>query len=236
MIDRKGPINLRHDRSAEPLREVGDEAVERAQARVVGLGDVDAELLVDRDHEVEDVHRVEVELVAEVDVPLDLRRVGLQRDLAQHAEDGGPDLVGGHRSSGSWSSRSRAVRNALARWPSVTRWSAASVAVTTGHGRSCPPEIHGRSTSRPKPTIATCGGKMIGRTVSAPRSPRLVTVIVGSESSELRSDPARARETRSRKPGITSSRLSYSAWCSAGATRPPPRRKIAMPRCTPSLP
>lgn len=36
---------------------------------------------------------------------------------------------------------------------------------------------------------------MIPDTVSTPRSPRLVTVIVGSDSWELRSDPLRARPT-----------------------------------------
>src|SRR5581483_6853717 len=194
--------------------------VERRETAVVALRNLDSELLVDGDDEVEEVHRIDVELVAEIDVPSDERRIRLRRDLAQHPQHGVSDLVGGHRLSGSLTRRSRAIRNAPARCPSVTRWSPASVAVTTGHGRICPSETHGRSTIRPKPTIATCGGKMMGKADSAPRSPRLVTVIVGSENSELRSCPARARVTRSRNASISSSRFSASASWIAGATRP----------------
>jgi hypothetical protein len=41
--------------------EIGETAVERGQCRVVPLGDGDAEALLEADHEVEEVHRVEVE-------------------------------------------------------------------------------------------------------------------------------------------------------------------------------
>src|SRR5271168_3140637 len=43
---------------------------------------------------------------------------------------------------------------------------------------------------------------MTPNTVSTPRSPRLVTVIVGSDISELRNAPLRARVTRSRSRAI----------------------------------
>jgi hypothetical protein len=70
---------------------------------------------------------------------------------------------------------------------------------------------------------------MIPNTVSTPRSPRLVTVIVGPDSSELRSAPLRARPTRSRSRAISPSRESPSASRMAGATSPPPRMAIAVP-------
>ena len=76
---------------------------------------------------------------------------------------------------------------------------------------------------------------MTPKTVSTPCSPRLVTVMVGSESSELRSPPLRARCTRSRKPRMRSPRLLPAVSWSAGATRPPPRSEIATPTWTASL-
>jgi hypothetical protein len=51
--------------------------------------------------------------------------------------------------------------------------------------------------------------------------------------SELRSRPARARDTRSRIPAMVSSR-SATASISAGATRPPPRSATATPGLTAS--
>ena len=50
-----------------------------------------------------------------------------------------------------------AARKRLPSWPSDTRWSAESVARTTGRTPSIPADAHGRSTIRPKPTRATCG-------------------------------------------------------------------------------
>ena len=46
---------------------------------------------------------------------------------------------------------------------------------------------------------------MMPYSASTPRSPRLETVMVGSEISELRMRPARVRCTRSRMPAISSS-------------------------------
>ena len=75
---------------------------------------------------------------------------------------------------------------------------------------------------------------MIPVTLSAPRSPRLVTVTVGEASSELRRPPVRARCTRSRIAAISSGSGSASASRIAGATSPPPRSEIAQPTWTPS--
>lgn len=70
-------------------------------------------------------------------------------------------------------------------------------------------------------------------TLSAPRSPRLVTVTVGSLISELRSPPLRARCTRSRSSAMSWASGLRSASCSAGATRPPPRSAMAQPTWRP---
>ena len=70
-------------------------------------------------------------------------------------------------------------------------------------------------------------------TSSTPWSPRLVTVIVGSDSSELLSVKPRARATRSVSSRISSSRLFASASRIAGATSPPCRIEIATPRWMP---
>ena len=61
---------------------------------------------------------------------------------------------------------------------------------------------------------------MTPKTLSTPRSPRLVTVIVGSDISELRSEPARARETRSRKACISSSSVSSVGVVERGRDEP----------------
>jgi hypothetical protein len=53
-----------------------------------------------------------------------------------------------------------AVRKSAPRWPSLARWSADKVAVTTGRTPSRPSTAQGRSTTLPKPTSATCGGKI----------------------------------------------------------------------------
>src|SRR3972149_2454348 len=76
---------------------------------------------------------------------------------------------------------------------------------------------------------------MMPKTVSTPCSPRLVPLIVGSDSSELRRPPARARWTRSRKFRMRSPRLWRSASWRAGATTPPPLSEMAKPTGTASL-
>ena len=55
-------------------------------------------------------------------------------------------LVASHRRAGSWSNRSSAARKRPARWPSLTRWSAASVAVDhAAAATSAPSTTQGRS-------------------------------------------------------------------------------------------
>ena len=76
---------------------------------------------------------------------------------------------------------------------------------------------------------------MTPKTVSTPRSPRLVTVMVGSAISARCRRPARARATRSRSRSMSWSSARVSASWMAGATRPPCRRATATPRCTAGL-
>ena len=73
---------------------------------------------------------------------------------------------------------------------------------------------------------------MMPITVSAPRSPRLVTVMVGSVSSELPKPPVRARWTRSRSADSSSASDFWSASWMAGAISPRPRSEMVLnPGC-----
>src|SRR5690606_16884020 len=126
------------------------------EPRVVFLGNLEAELFGHRDHEVQVVHRVDVELVAQVNVRLDLRGVGLGRDLQQQAHNRVFQLA--HKFSGCSSSRAIARRNRPPRWPSLARWSADRVAITLRRATSWPSITMGRGAMAPKPTMATCGG------------------------------------------------------------------------------
>jgi TPP-dependent pyruvate/acetoin dehydrogenase alpha subunit len=69
-----------------------------ARAVVVLLGHVDARRLVDGDDQVEDVHGVELEVLAQQGVVVQSRGIDVGRDLQQRFDDG-RGHVGGHRSS-----------------------------------------------------------------------------------------------------------------------------------------
>ena len=133
-------------------------AIERRELRVIPLRNVDAQPIVQRQHKIEEVDRVEVELVAKLDVGTDRRRIDLRRNSRQRLEDDLLHLVGRHNFSGVCSKRSTAARKSPPRCPSLARWSADSVAVTSGLASTFPETTHGRSWIRPKPTSATCGG------------------------------------------------------------------------------
>ena len=64
-------------------RDVGDEAADGRQRGVVALGDVDPGRLVERGHQVQEVHRVEVDLVLQQRVVVDLVEVDLGSDAVQ---------------------------------------------------------------------------------------------------------------------------------------------------------
>src|SRR3972149_11561979 len=111
-----------------------DAALQRHEPWIIRLRNLHAQCLVEADDEVEDVHRIEIDLIAEGNVGLDGGEINLRRDLAEHAENCRPDLVPGHSRLGSWSRRSIAARKRPARWPSGTRGSAERVAGTRGRG------------------------------------------------------------------------------------------------------
>ena len=67
--------------------------------------------------------------------------------------------------------RATNVRNAAASAPSQTRWSNEIVSSVTVRTASCPSTTHGRSTSRPMPSIAASGWLMIAAEPSTPSVP-----------------------------------------------------------------
>ena len=103
------------------LVQVGDRIVERRQLGVVALGDLDPGLLVDGDDDVEEVHRVDVQLLGEVRVGLDRRGVDIRRDLGQRTDHHVSELLPVHSSSGFCSRRSIRVSRRLPAWPSLAR-------------------------------------------------------------------------------------------------------------------
>ena len=82
------------DRVGEPVQPL-------AGARV---GDVDAGGLGQGLDQAEEVHRVEVDLAAQVPAGVDLIEVGLWGDPGERGDDGGPGFFGVHSASG-WVSR-----------------------------------------------------------------------------------------------------------------------------------
>src|SRR6516162_10990644 len=105
-------------------------------------------------HEVEEVHRVDIELLPQVGGWIDPCWIDLGSDAAQLIDQGGSDFVACHRFSGFCSRRSISARNKAPRWPSLARWSAESVAVSTRRAAISPLTTQGRSTGLPKPTSA----------------------------------------------------------------------------------
>ena len=63
-----------------------------------------------------------------------------------------------HSRAGSCKTASISLRKRLPIWPSLTRWSAASVDVMTLRDTTWPSTETGFGAMRPKPTMATCGG------------------------------------------------------------------------------
>jgi pyruvate dehydrogenase E2 component (dihydrolipoamide acetyltransferase) len=136
---------------------------EAAQLGVVQLGDCDAKALVQRGDPVQEVHRVEVELVAQIGVVRDCLVGQVGGDLGQLFQHDGLELierhvVAVHSVSGSWRRSASLARNRAPRWPSLWRWSAERVAVTRARGTISSSTTQGRSCGVPKPTMATCGG------------------------------------------------------------------------------
>ena len=75
-------------RAVPPLSgEIGDGTVERGELRIVRLGNVDPGALVQRGDEVEEVHRIEIEFLAQLRLARQLVQIGLRRDPDEHLED-----------------------------------------------------------------------------------------------------------------------------------------------------
>src|SRR5512139_481336 len=153
-----GSMRLTPDGVAPPRVEVAHDAVEGREPAVVRLGNVDPQLAVHVDDQVQEVHRVDVDLLTKGPIARQGGRINLGSDARERRQHGGPDVVSRHRSSGLASARRSSRRNRAPRHPSLTRWSAESVAVTTGRAPRSPPSAQGRSSTEPKPTMATWGG------------------------------------------------------------------------------
>ena len=90
--------------------------------------------LVERHDKVHEIHRVEIERLAQIFIARQGGEIGLRRDAAKDVVDHGPGVGFDHSLSGSCNSRSIAVRRRAPMCPSVTRWSAARLTVTSGRG------------------------------------------------------------------------------------------------------
>src|SRR5271155_2344530 len=142
----------------EPLRQVVDRVAECGEVGIVDLGNIDLEPLAQSSHQIEEVHRVDVELFARVGIRIEPCRIDLGSDPAEFINENSGDVVECHSVSGLCSRRSISARNRAPRWPSLARWSAARVAVSTRRAATSPATAQGRSTGMPKPTSATWGG------------------------------------------------------------------------------
>ena len=60
-----------------------DRPIERDELRIVELGNVDAEAMMDRGDEVQEIHRIDVERLAQVGVGIDRCQIDLRRDVAE---------------------------------------------------------------------------------------------------------------------------------------------------------
>src|SRR5665811_356038 len=151
---RAGTTHLRLARS-EFRRDVCDRSVERDKLRIVELGYLDAKAMVDRGDEVQEIHRIDVDGLTKIRCRIDVRQINLGGDIVEFFLDHFADVEVIHSLSGSCSSLPISAKNSAPACPSLTRWSADSVMVTTERGPMAPSITHGRVTILPKQTIAT---------------------------------------------------------------------------------
>src|SRR5262245_42532497 len=108
-----------HRRSRPPFvgaRQVVHTAAQRHQLRVVGLGNVDVERVMDGDDEIQEVERVEEKRVAQIGVRRHLVDRSLRDDLVKQVEDHITYLLAIHSASGRCSTRSMVARKRAPRW------------------------------------------------------------------------------------------------------------------------
>ena len=89
--------------------------------RVVGFRDIQAGCLVEADDQVEEIHRIQFELVRERLVGLDFLALDLGGDVLERAFDEIGDFGFGHSCSGSLKISARRLRKRAATRPSLTR-------------------------------------------------------------------------------------------------------------------
>lgn len=147
--------------------QVRDGAVEGVQAGIVDFGDLEAQSVVQREHEIEEIHGVEIELIPKAGAGLDRARLDFRCNPHQRVDDHLLDLVCRHSFSDFWcplAIRRTAIdrllqipemRNTPPRCPSLARWSAESVAVSSGRASIVAEPTRGRCEILPKPTSAT---------------------------------------------------------------------------------
>ncbi len=101
------------------------EICEATQPRKVRFGDIDAEAFMQSDREVQLIHGVELELLAQWQVGIDWQGLRLRRNSCQYLDDlreqSGVFAGAGHSRSGCCSSAPIRARNCAPRRPSLTR-------------------------------------------------------------------------------------------------------------------
>jgi hypothetical protein len=138
--------------------DVRDRPIQRDKLRVVEFGDLDAEAMVDGGDESQEIHGIDVESLAQICTRIDGCEIDLGRDIVELFQHHLANIGRAHSFSGSPSTLPISAKNNAPACPSLTRWSAARVIVTTERGPTAPSTTQGRATTFPKPTIATCGG------------------------------------------------------------------------------
>src|SRR5438093_3177381 len=100
-------------------REVGHATVQAGQLSVVGFRHFDAVALAQLHHDVQEIHRVQFELVPEGHVALEVGEVLIGRDYADDLKDGLPDLLVRHiensptSAGGSWRPKNTRITSVL---------------------------------------------------------------------------------------------------------------------------
>jgi hypothetical protein len=101
-------------------RKVGDRLVEGEKLPIVGLGDIDAEAMVDGGDEVQEVEGIDIERLAQIRRRVDARRINLGRDVVELFQHHLANVNVTHSLSGSCSSLPISAKNKAPACPSLT--------------------------------------------------------------------------------------------------------------------
>ena len=138
--------------------EICHRSVKSDEVGIVEFRDVNTQAMMNRDDEVEEIHRVDIQGLAQIRGGIEFLQIHFGRNVTEFFLQNSANVGLVHSFSGSCSSLPISARNSAPAWPSLTRWSAASVMVTTERGPMAPSTSQGRATTLPKPTSATWGG------------------------------------------------------------------------------